>query len=183
MELGALALELAAAKGFAGLTVKAMAEASAQPASVVEDLLGRDDDLVEYVIVEEMGQTFAEMTVMFGHDLPARDVVVGVCAYAYRRLADTVTFRELLDAQRQRLMEHTLGDRPETLILARDWLAEEYRLLGERAGEPIEADGAAEFSIRLMLSLLTSPQLGPDLSEDGVVEAIIRRWLLPGIFA
>jgi hypothetical protein len=81
-------------------------------------------------------------------------------------------------------MAHLRGDRPENLILSIDFISEELRTLGVRTGNPVhDPDASAEYFIRLLLSLLVSPQLGPDLSGDDVVEAVARRWLLPGMFA
>ncbi len=181
--ISAACYALALAEGFDAVTLEDVADRAALP---METVLGHFDDvdeLVEYVIVDEIGQVMAEAAVLFSSGTSAPDVVVEVFAYTYRRLVDTLTFRELLGPARDRLMAHLRGDRPETLILALNFASEELRTLGERTGTPLNDDDAgAEFYVRLLLSLLVSPQLGPDLSEDGVVEALARRWLLPGMF-
>ncbi|VXC22361.1 TetR/AcrR family transcriptional regulator [Aeromicrobium sp. 9AM] len=181
--ISAACYALALAEGFDAVTLEAVADRAGLPMEAVLDHFDDVDELVEYVIVDEIGQVMAEAAVLFSSGTSAPDVIVEVFAYTYRRLADTLTFRELLGPARDRLMAHLRGDRPETLILALNFASEELRTLGERTGMPLhDNDAGAEFYVRLLLSLLVSPQLGPDLSEDGVVEALVRRWLLPGMF-
>ncbi|MEV7395756.1 hypothetical protein [Aeromicrobium sp. NPDC092404] len=176
--------ELASAEGFAAVTLEDVAVRSGLPLETVLTHFDDPDELIEYVIVGDIGQVMAETTVLFSGGTSAPDVVVEVFAYVYRRLCDTLTFKELLEPGRTRLMDHLRGNRPENLILSIDFVAEELRTLGVRTGTPVDdPDGGAEFFIRLLLSLIVSPQLGPDLSEDGVVEAVARRWLLPGLFS
>jgi AcrR family transcriptional regulator len=176
--------DLASAEGFEAVTLEAVAAHAGMSTETVLQHFDEPDELIEYVIVGEIGQVMAETAILFSSGTSAPDVIVEVFAYSYRRLADTLTFKELLDPDRNRLMAHLRGDRPETLILALDFLSEEIRSLGVRTGDPVDdADSSSEFFIRLLLSLLVSPQLGPDLSEDGVIEALVRRWLLPGMFA
>lgn len=174
---------LASAEGFDAVTLEAVAAGAGMPTETVLLHFDEPDELVEYVIVGELGQVMAETAVLFSSATSAPDIIVEVFAYSYRRLSDTLTFRELLGPGRERLMSHLRGDRPETLILALEFLSEELRTLGVRTGTPVgDADAAAEFYIRLLISIVVSPQLGPDLSEDGAVEALARRWLLPGLF-
>jgi AcrR family transcriptional regulator len=181
--ISAACYALALAEGFDAVTLEAVADRAGLPMEDVLEHFDDADELVEYVIVDEIGQVMAEVAVLFSSGTSAPDVIVEVFAYSYRRVSDTLTFRELLGPARDRLMAHLRGDRPETLILALNFVSEELRTLGERTGTPLHDDDAgAEFYIRLLLSLLVSPQLGPDLSEDGVVEALARRWLLPGMF-
>ena len=182
--IAAACYDLASAEGFDAVTLEAVAARAGMPTETVLQHFDEPDELIEYVIVGEIGQVMAETAILFSSGTSAPDVMVEVFAYSYRRLADTLTFRELLDSDRGRLMAHLRGDRPETLILSLDFLSEEIRTLGVRTGTPVDdADAGAEFFIRLLLSLLVSPQLGPDLSEDGALEALVRRWLLPGVFA
>ncbi len=182
-EIVAACYALALAEGFGAVTLEAVATRAGIPPEAVLKHFDEPDELIEYLIVGEVGQVMAETAVLFSSGTSAAEVVVEVFAYSYRRLSDTLTFRELLGPDRARLMAHLRGDRPETLILSIDFLSEELRTLGVRTGTPLDdADAAAELYIRLLLSLLVSPQLGPDLSEDGVVEALARRWLLPGMF-
>jgi AcrR family transcriptional regulator len=183
-EIAAACYDLAAAEGFAAVTLEAVAARAGLSRDTVVRHFDEPDELIEYVIVGEIGQVMAETAVLFSSGDSAPDVVVEVFAYSYRRLSDTLTFRELLGPSRERLMSHLRGDRPETLILAHEFLSEELRTLGRRTGTPVgAAEAGAEIYIRLLLSLLVSPQLGPDLTEDGVVEAFVRRWLLPGMFS
>ena len=182
--IAAACYDLASAEGFDAVTLEAVAARAGMPTETVLQHFDEPDELIEYVIVGEIGQVMAETAILFSSGTSAPDVMVEVFAYSYRRLADTLTFRELLGPDRGRLMAHLRGDRPETLILSLDFLSEEIRTLGVRTGTPVDdADAGAEFFIRLLLSLLVSPQLGPDLSEDGALEALVRRWLLPGMFA
>ena len=175
--------DLASVEGFDTVTLEAVAARAGMSKESVLRHFDDPDELVEYVIVGEIGQVMAETTILFSSGTSAPDVIVEVFAYCYRRLSDTLTFRELLEPGRDRLMAHLRGDRPETLILALDFVAEELRTLGVRTGTPLDDDDAgSEFFIRFLLSLLVSPQLGPDLSEDGAIEALVRRWLLPGMF-
>lgn len=176
--------DVASAEGFAAVTLEAVAVRAGLPTETVLQHFDEPDELIEYVIVGEIGQVMAETSVLFSSGTSAPDIIVEVFAYCYRRLSDTLTFRELLEPDRDRLMAHLRGNRPETLILALDFVSEELRTLGVRTGTPLHDDDAgAEFFIRLLLSLLVSPQLGPDLSEDGAIEALVRRWLLPGMFS
>ena len=182
--IAAACYDLASAEGFDGVTLAAVADRAGMSIETVLQHFDDPDELIEYVIVGDIGQVMAEVAVLFGSGTSAPDVIVEVFAYSYRRLSDTLTFRELLDPDRVRLMAHLRGERPETLILSLDFLSEEIRTLGVRTGTPVDdTDAAAEFFIRLLLSLLVSPHLGADLSEDGVLEALARRWLLPGMFA
>lgn len=175
---------LASVEGFDAVTLEAVAAGAGMSTETVLLHFDEPDELVEYVIVGELGQVMAETAVLFSSATSAPDIIVEVFAYSYRRLSDTLTFKELLGPGRERLMSHLRGDRPETLILALEFLSEELRTLGVRTGTPVaDADTAAEFYIRLMISIVVSPQLGPDLSEDGAIEALARRWLLPGMFA
>lgn len=181
--IAAAAYDLASAEGFDAVTLAAVAARAGFSTDTVLQHFDKPDELVEYVIVGEIGQVMAEVAILFTGGTSAPDVIGEVFAYAYRRLSDTLTFKELLGPGRDRLLAHLRGDRPETLILSLDFLSEELRALGVRTGTPVaDADAGAEFFIRLLLSLLVSPQLGPDLSEDGAVEAVVRRWLLPGMF-
>ena len=181
--ISAACYALALAEGFDAVTLEVVADRAGLPTETVLQHFDDADELVEYVIVDEIGQVMAEAAVLFSSGTSAPDLIVEAFAYTYRRLVDTMTFRELLGPARDRLMAHLRGDRPETLILALNFASEELRTLGERTGTPLhDHDAGAEFYVRLLLSLLVSPQLGPDLSEDGVVEALARRWLLPGMF-
>jgi AcrR family transcriptional regulator len=183
-EVAAACFALASDAGFDAVTIEAVAAGAGVPPDVVRQHFDEPDELIEYVIVDEIGQIMVEVTILFGGGGVAPDVVVEVFAYTYRRLTETLTFRELLGPGRDRLMEHLRGDRPQTLILAQDFVAEELRTLSVRTGSPIEdPDTGAEYLIRLLVSLLVSPHLGRDLSEDGAVEAVARRWLLPGLFS
>lgn len=182
--IAAACYDVASVEGFEAVTLEAVAARAGLPTEAVLEHFDEPDELIEYVIVGEIGQVMAETSVLFSSGTSAPDTVVEVFAYCCRRLPDTLTFRELLEPGRDRLMAHLRGDRPETLILALDFVSEELRTLGVRTGTPLHDDDAgAEFFIRLLLSLLVSPQLGPDLSEDGAVEALVRRWLLPGMFS
>ncbi|MDX6231347.1 MAG: hypothetical protein QOH68_298 [Nocardioidaceae bacterium] len=181
--IAAACYDLASAEGFDAVTLEAVAARAGMPTETVLQHFDEPDELIEYIIVGEIGQVMAETAILFSSGTSTPDVIVEVFAYSYRRLSDTLTFRELLDPDRVRLMAHLRGERPETLILSLDFLSEEIRTLGVRTGTPVDdADAAAEFFVRLMLSLLVSPHLGPDLSEDGALEALVRRWLLPGMF-
>lgn len=175
--------DLALAEGFDAVTLEAVATRAGVSTETVLLHFDEPDELVEYVIVGELGQVMAETDVLFSSATSAPDIIVEVFAYSFRRLADTLTFKELLGPGRERLMSHLRGDRPETLILALEFLSEELRTLGVRTGTPVpDPDTAAEFYIRLLISIIVSPQLGPDLTEDGAIEALARRWLLPGMF-
>jgi AcrR family transcriptional regulator len=181
--IAAACYALASADGFDAVTLEAVAARAGLATETVLQHFDEPDELIEYVIVGEIGQVMAETSVLFSSGASAQDVIVEAFAYCCRRLPDTLTLRELLGPDSDRLMAHLRGDRPETLILALDFLSEEFRTLGERTGTPmIDNDAGAEFFIRLLVSLLVSPHLGPDLSEHGVIEALARRWLLPGMF-
>lgn len=183
-ELAAACFALASDEGFDAVTIDAVAARAGVPSATARLHFDDADELIEYVIVDEIGAVMAEVTILFGNGESAPDVVVDVFSYSYRRLADSLTFKELLGPGRARLMEHLRGDRPETLILAQDFLAEELRTLAARTGMPVDdEDQGAEYFVRLLLSLLVSPQLGPDLSGDEIVEDLVRRWLLPGMFS
>ncbi len=136
--IAAACYALASDDGFDAVTLEAVAARVGIPTETVLQHFDEPDELIEYVIVGEIGQVMAETAVLFSSGTSAQDVIVEVFAYSYRRLSDTLTFRELLGPDRDRLMAHLRGDRPETLILSLDFLSEEIRTLGERTGTPVD---------------------------------------------
>jgi TetR/AcrR family transcriptional repressor of uid operon len=141
------------------------------------------DELVEHAVADELGRVMGELSARFLAGDDASEVIVDVFAYTVRRLRDHPVMRQLLGPESARLMAYLRGDAPETLIVARAFLAEELFLLGERTATPLDDEAGAEFFIRVGLSLVISPDLGPDPGEPGVIESVARQWLLPGMLA
>src|SRR4051812_42720813 len=101
--ISAACYALASAEGFDAVTLEDVAVRAEMPIETVLQHFDDPDELVEYVIVDEIGQVMAEVAVLFASGTSARDVVVEVFTYSYRRLSDTLTFKELLGPGRDRL--------------------------------------------------------------------------------
>jgi AcrR family transcriptional regulator len=182
-QIAAACLDEIAETGFGEVTMRGVARRVGLTRARLHSYFDSRDDLIEYAIADELSHILGEVSVLFDGNPDARETVVETFAYTYRRLHDHPVMQQLLDTEHQRLMAYLRGDIPEPLIVVMAWLSEELRLLGERTSTPLDEEAGAEHMLRLGLSLLISPQLGPDLSQDGVVEDAVRRWLLPGMFA
>jgi AcrR family transcriptional regulator len=182
-QIAAACLDEIAETGFGEVTMRSVARRVGLTRARIHSYFDSRDDLIEYAIADELSHILGEVSVLFDGNPDARETVVETFAYAYRRLHDHPVMQQLLDTEHQRLMAYLRGDIPEPLVVVMAWLSEELRLLSERTSTPLDEEAGAEHMLRLGLSLLISPQLGPDLLQDGVVEDAVRRWLLPGMFA
>ncbi|MEJ7634084.1 TetR/AcrR family transcriptional regulator [Aeromicrobium sp.] len=181
-QIAAACLDEIADLGFQHVTMSSIAQRVGLTRAALYSHFDCRDELIEFAIADEMSHILGELSVLVDGGTSAQDVVVEVFAYMYRRLRDHPVMHQLLGAERVRMMSHLRGDTPETIMVVHAVLADELRLLSDRTTTRIDEEAGAEFMVRLWLSLLVSPQLGPDLSQDGVVEGIARRWLLPGMF-
>jgi AcrR family transcriptional regulator len=181
-QIAAACLDDIAEHGFDHVTMAGIARRVGLTRARIYTYFDTRDELIEYAIADELARILGEVSVLLDHGDDARETMVVTFAYLYRRLADHPVMDQLLNGERTRLMAHLRGDTPETIATAQAIIVEELRLLSDRTSTPLDAEGGAEFMIRAWLSLLVSPQLGSDLSEPGEVEAVARRWLLPGTF-
>jgi AcrR family transcriptional regulator len=181
-QIAAACLEDIGTLGFRNVTMASIARRVGLTRARLYTYFDGRDDLIEYAIADELAHILGELSVLLDGAASARDAVVEIFSYGYRRLRDHPVMQQLLDGDRLRLLAHLRGDTPETLLVVQAFLEDELRLIGDRTSTRIDAAAGAEMMVRLWLSLLISPQLGPDLSQDGAVEATVRRWLLPGMF-
>lgn len=140
------------------------------------------DALAEAAMAAELAEILGHLSVTIrSFDEDPRTAVAETFEHAYRLLESHPIVHRLLRTEHELMMRHLVGERA-TLSMAQAWIEAEFAELSKRSDTRMNCTGGAEFALRIVLSLLVSPALGPELSAPGAAADIARMWLLPGIF-
>lgn len=173
----------AADYGFARISMESIAKRVGISRAQLYKYFDGRDALAEAALAAELADILERLSATIrSHDDDARAAVAETFEHAYRVLSEHPIVHRLLRTEHELMMAHLVGERT-TLLMAKAWIESEFDALSQRSGTPMNSTAGAEFTLRIVLSLLVSPDLGPDLSVPGSAADVARAWILPGVFA
>lgn len=175
------ALRCVARRGTHRTTVDEIArEAGVSRATLYRAFPGGKDAVLAAVVETEAARFFSALAVAMGEADDLEDVLVAGMVEAASRLSSHRALRYVLD--------HEPG-----VLLPRLAFAQFERVLGAAAAfsapffgrwlEPDEAQRAAEWAVRIVVSYLSCPREGTDLTEPDQARYLVSTFVIPGIQA
>lgn len=155
-------------------------EAAISRATLYRTFPGGRDAVLATLVEVESTRFFTALAVVMGEAHDLEDVLVAGMVEAARRLSGHAALTHLL--------EHEPG-----VVLPRLAFAELDRLLAVATAfsapffgrwlEPDQAVRVAEWAVRIVLSYLSSPRVGSDLTDPDQARHLVATFMIPGVHA
>jgi AcrR family transcriptional regulator len=165
--------------GLAGLTLEQVAvQAGVGRATVYRYFDGGRDQLVSEAVSWEVARFFTQLAERVESVVSFRERLELGLAFAHTSLAEHEIFQHLLATDRERLILRLSELTPVTLAIVRAYLA--GLLAEEELADGVEAEAAADYMARMVLSFLTSPGSW-DLEDPTQVAELVETEFLAGV--
>lgn len=175
------ALRCLARQGLAKTTADDIArEAGISRATLYRTFPGGKESVIGAVVDTEAARFFSALAVAMGEAHDLEDVLVAGMVEAATRLSSHEALAYLLAYEPGTVLPHLAFARMDDLLLSVGDLAAPFFA---RWLEPDQAARAAEWAIRIVISYLSCPSDGVDLTDPKSARALARRFVLPGILA
>ena len=147
-------------------------------ATVYRVFPGGKDAVMAAVVDTELSRLFSELAVRMGEAEGLEDVLVAGMTCASERIAGHGALRFLLEHEPELVLPHLAFDHHDDVLAAASGFAAPFlgRWLDHR-----EAIRIAEWAARIVLSYLSCPAPGVDLTDAECTRRIVRTYVLPGI--
>lgn len=139
------------------------------------------DALIRAALMREVERFLADLDSVARSYEDPEERLVETFAEAVRSLRSHRLLNRTLDSEPDILLPHIGGESP-ILALARGWLAEQVRSATVDTDlADIDPHAAAELIVRLVQSLLLSPDSVFDLDHRDGARRLARRWIVPAL--
>ena len=175
------ALRCIAEQGTRKTTVDDLARtAGLSRATVYRAFPGGRDAVLEAVVETEVARFFSGLAVVMGEAADLEDVLVAGMVEAARRLSSHAALAYLLAEEPEVILPHLAFAEMDQLLLAASAFTAPF--FG-RWLEPDQAARAAEWAVRIVVSYLSAPTPGTDLTSPSDTRRLVRTFVMPGIQA
>ena len=173
------ALRCIARQGSAKTTLDDVARAAGcSRATVYRAFPGGKDAVMAAVVDTEVSRLFTDLAVDMAETTSLEDALVAGMSCAAQRISDHGPLKFLLDHEPEVVLPHlAFGHHDEVLRTVATFAAP---FLGRWLAHD-EAVRIAEWAARIVLSYLSCPAEGVDLTDPGCTRRIVRTYVLPGI--
>ncbi len=173
------ALACMARQGLAKTTLDDVARAAVcSRATVYRAFPGGKDAVLAAAVETEISRLFSELAVRMGEAESLEDVLVAGMTTAAARISDHQPLRFLLAHEPEIVLPHLAFDHHDEVLASLSGFAAPF--LG-RWLDHGEALRVAEWAGRIVLSYLSCPAPGVDLTDVACTRRIVRTYVLPGI--
>ncbi|MGH9082695.1 MAG: TetR/AcrR family transcriptional regulator [Acidimicrobiales bacterium] len=175
------ALRCLARHGAQRTTVDEIAhEARVSRATLYRTFPGGKDAVLGAVVETEAARLFSAVAVAMGEASDLEDVLVAGMVEAARRLSSHPALGYLLEHEPGTVLPHLAFAEMDRLLAA---AAELTAPFFGRWLEPEQAVRAAEWAVRIVMSYLTCPAEGSDLTDPAQARHLVGTFVIPGIQA
>ena len=175
------ALRCVARRGTQRTTVDEVArEAGVSRATLYRTLPGGKDAVLAAVVETEAARFFSALAVAMGAADDLEDVLVAGMVEAAVRLSSHDALRYVLDHEPGVVLPRLAFDQFDGVLAAAAAFSAPF--FG-RWLEPDEALRAAEWAVRVVVSYLSCPREGADLTDPDEARRLVSRFVIPGIQA
>ena len=155
-------------------------EAKFSRATLYRTFPGGKDEILRAVVETEVARLYSSLAVAMGEAADLEEVLVAGMVEAARRLSTHRALTFLLLHEPGVILPHlTFADMDRILINCGDFAAPFFA----RWLKPEQATRAAEWAVRIVLSYVSEPAPGTDLTDADDTRALVRAFVLPGILA
>lgn len=175
------ALRCIAGQGTRKTTVDDLAQgAGLSRATLYRAFPGGKDAVLSAVVETEVARFFSGLAVVMGEATDLEDVLVAGMVEAARRLSSHAALGYLVEHEPEVILPHlAFGEMDRLLLTASAFTAPFFG----RWLEPEQAARAAEWAVRIVVSYLSAPVPGADLTRPVDTRRIVRTFVMPGIQA
>lgn len=155
-------------------------EAGISRATLYRTFPGGKDAVLHAVVETEVARFFSGLAVVMGEAHDLEDVLVAGLVEAARRLSTHDALLYMLEYEPEVILPHlAFGEMDRVLLAAGEFAAPFFA----RWLEPDQAARAAEWAVRIVISHLSCPSPGLDLSDAASAKHVVSTFMLPGILA
>lgn len=175
------ALRCIARSGLHKTTVDDIARESGTSRATLYRLFpGGKEAVVRAVVETETARLFSELGAVMGDARDLEELLVAVIVGAARRLSSHAALRYLLEHEPGTVLPHLAFSGLDRILAVSASFAEPF--LG-RWLEPGDATRAAEWAARIVVSYLSCPREGMDLTDPASARHLVATFVVPGIQA
>jgi len=175
------ALSCFADSGVSRTTVDDVARrAGMSRATIYRSLGGGKAAVVEAVLETEVARLWATLAVAMGGATDLEDVLVAGISTAAEALRSHRALTRVMEVEPETVTRHLAFGELDRILFAAGTFAGPFLA---RWLEPEQAERAAEWATRILLSYLCSPRPGIDLTQAEDTRRLVRTFVLPGIQA
>lgn len=175
------ALQCIARQGARKTTVDDLARAAGiSRATLYRTFPGGKDAVLDAVVETEVARFFSSLAVAMGEAHDLEDVLVAGIVDAARRLSGHAALGYLLEHEPELVLPHLAFAQMDRLLGTASAFAAPF--FG-RWLEPDQAVRAAEWAVRIVVSYLSTPVDGADLTSHEDARRIVDTFMIPGIQA
>jgi AcrR family transcriptional regulator len=165
--------------GLAKTTVDDVARAAGcSRATLYRAFPGGKEGLLRAAVDTELSRLFSDLAVRMGGETSLEGVLVTGMTGAAVRVGEHPALGFLLEHEPEVVLPHLAFDHHDRLLSVLGSYAAPF--LG-RWLDHDEAERVAEWATRIVVSYLTCPAPGVDLTDEGDVRRLVRAYVLPGI--
>ncbi len=155
-------------------------EAEISRATLYRAFPGGKDAVLGAVVETEVARFFSALAVEMGEAHDLEDVLVAGIVEAARRLSSHGALGYLLEHEPEVILPHLAFAEMDVVLLAASAFAAPF--FG-RWLDPDQATRAAEWAVRIVVSYLSCPAEGCDLTDPGDARHLVGTFVIPGIQA
>jgi AcrR family transcriptional regulator len=174
-------LRCLASQGTRKTTVDDVArEAGISRATLYRTFPGGKEAVLHAVVETEVARFFSGLAVVMGEAHDLEDVLVAGLVEAARRLSTHEALLYMLEFEPEVMLPHLAFAEMDRVLLAASEFAAPFFA---RWLEPEQAARAAEWAVRIVISHLSSPSPGVELTDPASARHMVNTFMLPGILA
>jgi len=178
VRLADAAVQCITRQGIAKTTLDDVARAArCSRATVYRVFPGGKDGLISAVVDTEVARFFSALALRMGAASDLEDVLVTGITEAARRITEHRALSFVLDNEPEVILPHLTFSHMDTILAVSSTFTAPF--LG-RFLDHDEAQRVAEWAARIVVSHLSCPADGVDLTDDARVRRLVRTFMLPG---
>ena len=167
--------------GLAKTTMEDVArEARVSRATVYRYFPSGKDQLVREVVAWEANRFFVRLTSAVAHHVDLADLLEATLLFAHRAVVEHEVLQKILETEPERLLPVLTTESSRLVALVKQFLVLAMQRSSVQLRPDLDADAAAEYLARMVLSLIGG-QGGWDLTDPVAVGTLVRTQLLAGV--